>query len=675
MHRQAGFSWRAAGLRPLLVRLPLVSLAILLIAQFVVGAISAVAHQAPFSEYLLAARQCVETNYCPSHGGPAALEPLHHGASWIRLLSYSLRHGYDQTQVQSIVLGLLIVSVVPACFLLGRYLGLRAATLGLGLYLPIILAGSDFASLNYPNLLPLPLALYYASVALFVEFRRTVFAAVASMVLAAAVSVELGCIVMLPFHVALVALMAPTPLLAVAASCIAFAIPYCLDSMDGAIEIVRQLPTMRFAIGLAISGGVVALAARLRPEALLATSTPPPQRVRAVMTGALTYVTITVCLGALLLTHKWPQPRYFVSAMFPFLYLVAERLGALGGRGVLVLGAAESLSLCLLSFAPMGTAILQPLIMVIVVLYALETTGRQISWRGSGPLPARSMWPAVTLCVCVIAVSVANIVALSNRGPAQAVTLAQAEQLTHQLYSAGYTYPEILGSLQGPAADDMMSILMQRDPALFTAPPWHLSAQNFSLLVIKVPNAAVSRARGVIAAVPVDDSRSAIVVRSEQSYLDWIHMRQCSWTTDSGRPASYDCLQPRTDQPVPDGWPYVELGAASSLLGSRLPERMPDGSVHFEVPAHTPGHGVPHVVRTASEWPATWRVARVSGIEFEGKLPAVEVRLPDSREAEGVVEFEYTAGLPGDMPWVWLPNVMEVTQDNEHLLEPFRNVR
>jgi hypothetical protein len=196
-------------------RLPLVALAILLGAQCIIGAASAISHQAPFSEYLEQARRCVELNDCPSRGGAAGLPFLFHGASWIRLLSYSLRSGADLTHVQSIVLGLWILSIPIVFLLFYRYLGLGAAALAVGLYFPVILVGTDIQFLTYTNLLPLPFAIYYASIAAFVESRNSVFAAIASVALAAAISAELGSIVMLPFHFVLVALVEPVQVVAV----------------------------------------------------------------------------------------------------------------------------------------------------------------------------------------------------------------------------------------------------------------------------------------------------------------------------------------------------------------------------------------------------------------------------------------------------------------------------
>jgi len=38
----------------------------------------------------------------------------------------------------------------------------------------------------------------------------------------------------------------------------------------------------------------------------------------------------------------------------------------------------------------------------------------------------------------------------------------------------------------------------------------------------------------------------------------------------------------------------------------------------------------------------------------------------------GRIELEFS---PGNPPWFWVPHALEVAEDNEHLLEPFRGGR
>jgi hypothetical protein len=64
----------------------------------------------------------------------------------------------------------------------------------------------------------------------------------------------------------------------------------------------------------------------------------------------------------------------------------------------------------------------------------------------------------------------------------------------------------------------------------------------------------------------------------------------------------------------------------------------------------------------------------VTGVEFEGQLPGPEVRLRDEHESTGSMEIEVTRPGPDRDRWNLL-RLVEVTQENEHLLEPFRGGR
>ncbi|TMB48181.1 MAG: hypothetical protein E6J56_25585 [Deltaproteobacteria bacterium] len=497
------------------------------------------------------ARRCVELDDCPSRGGLSGFQSLFHGAAWIRLLVYSLRAGTDQTPIQSFVLGTMLFSIPITFGLFLRYLGMWAATLALGLYFQTFLVPSDITVFTYANLLPLPMALYYTALCLFVEFRRTVFAAIGSICLAVAVSLELASIIMLPFHVLVVALLAPRKALAVAVTIVSFAVPYGAESTDAARAIAGQIPTIR----------------------------------------------VTIKVGN-------PSARYFLPAFFPFLYVVAEALGTLGMRATVFLVALESLTLLLLSVAPYWLWIYQESVVGVVTLYALAAALRRRSWTGGSHMAAPALWSGVALCAGAIVVATGEIIVLAERGTAQAFTLGEAEQLVRKIYAAGYTYPQILASLQGPAADDLLSLLTERDPKAFIEPPARLPNADSSLLVVKVPTAMIGATQGVIGAVPTDGSRSAIIVRGEATYVDWRDLRRCSW---SGQSTTYRCVAPQTDQPIPHNWPFVEFGEATPWPDDQHILRASDAKLHFEVPVHTPGRGSPHIMRATDEWPLTQR--------------------------------------------------------------------
>src|SRR5262249_490605 len=121
------------------------------------------------------ARTCVERGPCATMGTHASAFQLHHGFSWIRLLPYWLpSHGGLQS-VQTIVLGLLMVSAAIACLLAWRYVSPTAALLMALWYAQPTLATARFMVLTNAVLLPLPVLAYYASAALCVEFGSAMF--------------------------------------------------------------------------------------------------------------------------------------------------------------------------------------------------------------------------------------------------------------------------------------------------------------------------------------------------------------------------------------------------------------------------------------------------------------------------------------------------------------------
>src|SRR5262249_30073805 len=135
-------------------------------------------------------------------------------------------------------------------------------TLVLGLYLPLALTVSDVRSLDNPNLLPLPLALYFASIVLYTESRHAALSIVAAVALAAGVSADLIGLILVPFHLALVAVRARRPVGAVAASSLVLALALWLDSPETLGAIVERLLALPAGIVLGIAAVLVASAIR-----------------------------------------------------------------------------------------------------------------------------------------------------------------------------------------------------------------------------------------------------------------------------------------------------------------------------------------------------------------------------------------------------------------------------
>jgi len=125
----------------------LLVVAILLAIQFIFAAATAVSHQLADSnsaDLIEIARECSEAKECATKGGAGRLG-LFSGASWERLVAFSLRRG-GLGQLQFIQLGMLIVSMAITFVILRRYLGTRTAVVSLGVYLPLVFCGFSFGA-------------------------------------------------------------------------------------------------------------------------------------------------------------------------------------------------------------------------------------------------------------------------------------------------------------------------------------------------------------------------------------------------------------------------------------------------------------------------------------------------------------------------------------------------
>lgn len=651
----------------LAARGPLIGATVALGAQCALLAAATIAEQSPFSEYLGHARRCVELDDCPASGGRTGGLPLFHGALWRRVLSVALTAGAALGLVQHLILAGWVLSIAVTAALLARYLGWRAAVVGIGFYFPVVLVTTDITIFTYTNLLPLPFALYYFGMALLAERGSLTAAVVASAALATAVSAELGGIVMVPFHFVLVALLAPHRPRALAVCGLGFAVPFWLDSRDTALQILRQVPTARFAVALAICAALVAAAAPLARRVLAGPPLALAERLRLVMTACLVYATGTIWLGNLLLSGGVPAPRYFSPAVFPFLFLLAERAARLDRRRTAALAALASLAMAVLWWAPRGVELLQLQVAAAVTLAALAAVVRLARRGRAGLAPPRSLAVPVAIAACALVIAAGEVLVDARRGPPQALGTADADPLITALYRAGYRYPQLLTTLQGPAVDDMVSLVTERDPDLFVEPAPPLGEPVDSLLVIRVPAPLAARTAGVVAAAPSSGGRSLIAVRGPPPFLRWGHMRRCA---PAG--AGFACAAPRRDEPLPRNWPYVRFGPAAPDAAAGPVGELAAALERYVVPVETPGAGVPRVVRTANLWPARWRIVAVEGVPFEGAVPGVEVTLPDRAAGRGHVVFEYASPLPGDLPWVWMPSVVELDATRVELLDLLR---
>jgi hypothetical protein len=633
--------------------MPVIAIAIVLSLETIIAARAGIAHQRIITEMLPMVRHCVERHECVSHGVTSELEPLYHGAVWLRLLTAVEREWHDQSRAQTVVVALSLLSIALTFVFMTHYLGLLAATATLGLSLPVVFTISQIAEFTYSNILPLPFALYCISLALYAERELEAFTIIGAAALGLAVSIQLGCMLMVPFHGLLVALTARRPLVTLIFGAIAFTTVFAGSSWDAATEVIRFVATTPAGVVALFALAGLLLVLRIRPNPVL-WSMPVRQRVHGMMIATLLWGTFVPMLAGPLGGGVPPGPKFLIFSGFAFLYLVGERLVWLTRGGLVAIVALEMTSLALVPFATNIFLRIEWIFWAIMVAFGVETAVRLVRGGVSSVPIARSAWPAAALCVGLMMLEGLEIATARARGPEQAFTLAEAEEVVRLLYGAGYTYSELLGSLQGPAADDLLPLLTDRDPALFEGATATLTRAPFTLLVLKPPSAP-----------------RPIVVRGEPTFLDWTHVRRCSRTRDPQYPAGYHCEHPATLRPLIHKWPFVEFEEVKPMGGAN--ER-PAG-VRFEVPVDTPGRGIAHVIRVTSEWPSTWRISKVDGVQFEGTVPGVELKILDEQPSVGSVVLNFVPPVAREMPWrpwLWIPHLLEVNAENEYLLEPFR---
>ena len=670
----------------------LLVVAILLAIQFIFAAATAVSHQLADSnsaDLIEIARECSEAKECATKGGAGRLG-LFSGASWERLVAFSLRRG-GLGQLQFIQLGMLIVSMAITFVILRRYLGTRTAVVSLGVYLPLVFCVSEFRTLDAPNAIPLPAILYWGGILLFLEFRAAIFAVLASFALAACATIYILFLVVVPFHLGIVALWARRPLLGVAASCVAFVIPFCLDSLDAARAAAQSLfrPSAG-AVAMAVGGALFVLAVRrLRRNDLLG-SMSQVARIGTVMTGALLYLTLTAWVASVFFRLPVPpESRYFAPASFPLLFVSSASIPALGRRAFVVLIGVEAVALLLLPFAPEAPLSGRGPLVLIMTAFALTAAVSATIRRGM-LLPPRSSFGIVLLVAFAVGVTVPDFFKPS-RAEKHAFVLWEGERIVSALYGKGYTYPEVFGSLEGPAANTVLALAASLDPDLFGKPAFPVEP-DFSLLLLKVPLTGAAQTKGVIAAIPVDRIRAAIVVRQDRSFVDWIRAEICRTAHgQASRPG--DCIRIVPDAPLLHLGEYVAIrDTASPQSDNRVhgtehfarpswrwpepgdgarPGGNTEGPLYVRIPVRTPGRGIAHVLRGGGIVPdATWRFLDVKGVEFEGDLPGAQIRFPDTHASSGVVDVE-VRGIGNHPPWEWLRHFIEVTEENAHLLEQY----
>ena len=652
----------------------------LAIAFFAVQCVSATIHVRSYevadsdtSDAVRMARACAETPTCLSLGTHASALGLHHGASWIRLIAYFLRRGSGLRSVQSTVLVLLLVSGALTCLLVCRYTSPLAAALSLLLYLAPAAATARFAVLTNSTLVPLPLAVYYASAAICVERGSAIAAAVASAALAAAISANLSCAIMVPMHLGLIALAARRPAATTLIACLVLAGSFAVESYDAArqmVAVVLRLPPvwrLGVASGLLLSLGLFRrrLAAFLMMRRARFTALPVQLRVRAAMTSAAVYVNTVAWLGCALVSFRIIQVQYLAPLVVPLVFLAADAGNQLSRRMVISVSAIGVLALLSFPFAPLGTSITGVLLQLVSAFLLVVTLLRAIRWpRQRDVLSRAEPHLAFIAAGLVLLGSLPDLLIVPRMR--QSWPVIASEQVAHELYAAGYTTPELFASMQWQSFSTLRDLVLALKPNFF-GPSAPFPDTGWSLLPLLVDPAVVPRTEGVELTVPVSHSQSAIVVRAP-SYLDRSHPRRCHSAACDDERAPQSCAERPSDRPLHRLPPFVE----TITTGDFVPGPWGQYCVRFSIPVHTFGSGRRHVVRVVEQWPARLRIRQVIGVQFLGELPGAEVTLLDDHVSTGALQVEISAHYVPAASWWEEPPLIEVTAANEHLLAPFR---
>ena len=629
------------------------------------------------------ARACLEKGDCAAQGTHASGLGLHHGASWIRLIRYFQADGGGLSAVQVVATLLLLLATAVAFATLRRHLSWRAAVLGLLLFLVPTLTTSRFNQLSNALLLPLPLVLYYACLAVFAVSGGTVAAALGGVCLALAMSANLSAVLLAPFHLALVAVLGRRPVPAVLLAGAALAGTFALESADAARHVLRVVGGAAALLAGAALAGALLLAASWRryvvPLRARLAAEPPAVRVRAAMKAALLYFNTAVWVGCMLVrTDAIPEGQYLGPLVFPLVYLAADASERLTRRRAALLIAIGVAALVALPFAALASGIGNLLMVAGSGVLLVATVVGVIRRRGL-PIIGMPLAPAASslLIGLTALVAIASLPdTLLIRRERQIWPAAAAERLFRGLYDSGLSFAQIMASLQQQAFGTQRHLLATLDPALFDAPT-AAPPVDWSLLALQVDADVVPRSEGVMLSIPLG-RRAGMVVRAP-TFLDRRHLRTCYAETCDAPPDAVQCIERRPEQPLRHDPPYFGVDRSEPLRAGKSFSYQPVGNTYcitFTVPVRTPGAGVAHLLRVVEQWPLTLRITRVEGIEYEGTLPAAEIRLPDRQAGEGSIDVQVVGeGLGADADWLEDPPLVEVTAGNEHLLEPFRRLR
>jgi hypothetical protein len=258
-------------------------------------------------------------------------------------------------------------------------------------------------------------------------------------------------------------------------------------------------------------------------------------------------------------------------------------------------------------------------------------------------------------------------------------SVVTAETMVRRLYASGFTFPALMGALQGQAPYTLQSMIASLDPDFSVEKPMADDAAG-SVVAMIVDPALAARLPDVLARLDAPEGRTAVAVRAA-SVLDRARLRTCYADSCDAPIDPRWCVTRDPRGTMRHDRPYFPVRAAAVVDVPRdepAAFRHPTATycVRFSVPIRTSGSGRPHWLRVPDLWPLHARIRAVSGVVFEGALPGPEVRLDDDAPATGTVEVEVSAhGIGPESDWLEQPPLLEVDAANAALLEPFRRGR
>src|SRR6185436_13594083 len=192
----------------------------------------------------------------------------------------------------------------------------------------------------------------------------------------------------------------------------------------------------------------------------------PLNRVRAFSQLSVSYSLVAGLLGHL--AYGNPGPWYYAPAFIPLVVLAADAAKGIGtSRTLWFLGASLIGSLCL-ALAPNAYPIGMVAILVGFTLASVVCVISLARWRMAGShtpyVFGGSVTCAVMLVLLPIGASLPDATGLLACSNAHDWTVYESERVASSLYDAGFRYPEIVASIQGPATDSLMPLIAARDP-------------------------------------------------------------------------------------------------------------------------------------------------------------------------------------------------------------------